>query len=178
MGKGKTVVCKKCGLTKEHAAAGLCFACYRQLERAISSDPEAKAEQAASRDSGILIKAQNKMVKALCSQWALIKVYEEFGVASELLEEDSTLIPTLTKLFAPLLDKISSTLRPQKLEDPNPGPPPQPHVQTVLGNHYRVPPFEGEKTVPETLHVMVRKSPQAKPKTLRAKVQKMTRRSA
>jgi hypothetical protein len=100
------------------------------------------------------------------------KVYEEFGVASELLEEDSTLIPTLTKLFAPLLDKISSTLRPQKLEDPNAGPPPQPHVQTVLGNHYRVPPFEGKKTVPETLHVMVRKSPQAKPKTLRVVIRK------
>jgi hypothetical protein len=147
MGTGKIRECDQCHQIKEHAANGLCFACYRKVERIIKGNQAARSEREFDKRTQAFRKAQDKMVKAVYDLRRVFVVFEEFGMLSEFLEEDSKTVSILADLLVPLMEKASQTIKGTSSlpDEPLKG---SLHIQTVMGNDYLQKPFAGTLSQP------------------------------
>jgi hypothetical protein len=147
MGTGKIRECDECHQIKEHAASGLCHTCYRRVERIVKGNQAARSEREFDKRTQAFRKAQDKMVKAVYDLRRVFVVFEEFGMLSEFLEEDSTTVSILADLLVPLMEKASQTIKGSSSlpEDPLTG---SLHIQTAMGNDYLQEPFVGKLSQP------------------------------
>jgi cell fate (sporulation/competence/biofilm development) regulator YlbF (YheA/YmcA/DUF963 family) len=147
VGTGKIRECDECHQIKEHAAKGLCFSCYRKVQRIVEGNQAARSEREFDKRTQHFRRAQDKMVKAVYDLRRIHQVFEEYGIISEFLEEDNKTISILADVLVLLMEKASQTVKGSSSlpDDPLKG---QLHIQTVMGNDYIQRPFAGKLSQP------------------------------
>jgi NMD protein affecting ribosome stability and mRNA decay len=96
--KRTEITCSECGETGQHAAHGLCFSCYRRLQRARNT-----SESIGSHNSGIRIQ-QRRVVRAFASVVSALSVLEVSREDMEAINE------ILSPYFAPLAELLDPAM--------------------------------------------------------------------